>query len=106
SLSPEELVRAARLRRPDRPAVAPPHPFVATAVEHGSARRQVIARAIFMTMSFALVVPVVAILVYLFVKAWPILSLGFLFQNPTNRMTAGGIWAPLIGTFFLIMLSL
>jgi phosphate transport system permease protein len=59
-----------------------------------------------MAMAFALVVPVVLILVYLFVKAWPILSPSFLFDNPTNRMTAGGIWAPLVGTFFLIFFSL
>ena len=30
----------------------------------------------------------------------------FLTLNPKKRMTAGGIWAPLIGTFLLVLLSL
>ena len=53
-----------------------------------------------------LVAPVLAILAYLVVKAWPALSLSFLLENPQNYMTAGGIWAPLVGTFFLVLLSL
>ena len=53
-----------------------------------------------------LVVPVVVILGYLVVKAWPALSLSFLFENPKDYMTAGGIWAPLVGTFFLVLISL
>ena len=56
--------------------------------------------------TIALVVPVCAILAYLLVKAWPALSLGFVFQNPQDYMTAGGVWAPLVGTFFLVAISL
>ena len=48
----------------------------------------------------------VAIFGYLVVKAWPVLGPSFLFQNPKNNMTAGGIWAPLVGTFFLVLISL
>ena len=40
------------------------------------------------------------------VKAWPVLSWAFLIQNPQNYMTAGGIWAPLVGTFYLVFISL
>ena len=47
-----------------------------------------------------------AILTYLVVQAWPALSLSFLVENPQNYMTAGGIWAPLVGTFFLVWISL
>jgi phosphate transport system permease protein len=89
---------------PSAPARA--NPFHATAIEMWSARRQTIAKVIFMLMALALVVPVVTILVYLVVKAWPVLSLSFLLENPAKRMTAGGIWAPLIGTFFLVLMSL
>jgi phosphate transport system permease protein len=32
----------------------------------------------------------------------PVLSWAFLTQNPQNYMTAGGIWAPLVGTFYLV----
>ena len=34
------------------------------------------------------------------------LSWAFLTQNPQNYMTAGGIWAPLVGTFYLVFISL
>ena len=47
-----------------------------------------------------------AILSYLVYKAWPALSWTFLTQNPRDYMTAGGIWAPLVGTFFLVLFSL
>src|SRR5258705_3072205 len=94
-----------RTRRDPTPTVAP-HPFVATPIELASRRRQTVARFVLMGMAFALVVPVVLILVDLFIKAWPILSVSFLMDNPAKRMTAGGIWAPLIGTFCLVFLSL
>lgn len=56
--------------------------------------------------SVALVVPLLAILVWLVVKAWPALSLAFIWENPRDSMTAGGLWAPLVGTFFLVFFSL
>jgi phosphate transport system permease protein len=57
-------------------------------------------------MAVALVLPLVAILAHLVYEAWPALSPSFVLQNPQNRMTAGGIWAPLVGTFFLVLISL
>ena len=33
-------------------------------------------------------------------------SPSFILDNPENYMTAGGIWAPLVGTFFLAIISL
>src|SRR5688572_10603462 len=80
--------------------------FTATPLELRKARRQTIAKYIFLAMALALVVPVVLILTDLVVRAWPILSWEFLTQNPARRMTAGGIWAPLVGTFCLVLLSL
>jgi phosphate transport system permease protein len=65
-----------------------------------------IAKLVFMAMTIALVVPLLGILSYLLYKAWPALSWEFLTVNPRNRMTAGGIWAPLVGTFFLVLTSL
>ncbi|MDD3469154.1 MAG: phosphate ABC transporter permease PstA [Thermoguttaceae bacterium] len=53
-----------------------------------------------------LVVPVLAILTYLVVRAWPALSLDFILENPQNLMQSGGIWAPLVGTFCLVWLTL
>jgi phosphate transport system permease protein len=80
--------------------------FVASPLEKAKKARETLAKYIFMAMAFLLVLPVGAILTHLVVHAWPALSLSFLFQNPRDYMTAGGIWAPLVGTFFLVFLSL
>ena len=54
-----------------------------------------------------LVVPVAAILAYLVVQgmagAWGLRSFC---KIRRHDMTAGGIWAPLVGTFFLVLISL
>ena len=80
--------------------------FSSTSVEQKKERREAIARYTFLGMAMMLVLPVVAILGYLFIQAWPALNTTFFFENPQNRMTEGGIWAPLIGTFFLVLMSL
>ncbi|HET6408872.1 MAG TPA: phosphate ABC transporter permease PstA, partial [Chthoniobacteraceae bacterium] len=48
----------------------------------------------------------IAILVDIFWKAWPVLSIDYLWENPTNKGKEGGLWAPLIGTFSLVLVSL
>ena len=53
-----------------------------------------------------LVLPLVAILVDIFLKAWPVLSLDYLWENPSNKGKEGGLWAPLVGTFYLVIGSL
>ena len=81
-------------------------PFTATRHEHRRNRRECIVRAVLASMTAALVVPVAAILIYLFVRALPVFRWEFFFANPKEYMTAGGIWAPLVGTFFLVVFSL
>jgi phosphate transport system permease protein len=54
----------------------------------------------------SVVLPLLAILAHLFVKAWPALTWSFLVKNPANYMTAGGIWSPLVGTIYLVLFSL
>src|SRR2546421_10241522 len=80
--------------------------FAPSDVERGKQRREGVARAIFLIMALALVIPVFMVLGDLLIKAWPALSWAFLTTNPQHRMTAGGIWAPLVGTFCLVLLSL
>lgn len=80
--------------------------FTTTEHERRRSRRESIAKFIFMAMAISLVLPVIGILGYLLYQAWPALSYDFVTLNPKNRMTAGGIWAPLIGTFFLVLVSL
>jgi phosphate transport system permease protein len=80
--------------------------FTASPLEKWKKVKETIAKYVFMTMALVLVIPVVAILGYILLKAWPVLSPAFVLDNPRDFMTAGGIWAPLIGTFFLVLLSL
>jgi phosphate transport system permease protein len=80
--------------------------FTATTHERRKARSERIARGVFLGMTLILVIPVFAILTYLLVKATPALNLSFLIENPRDNMKAGGIWAPLVGTFFLVLMSL
>jgi phosphate transport system permease protein len=81
-------------------------PFTPSLLERRKKIKETVAQYGFLAMTFFLVLPVVAILGFLVVKAWPVLSFSFLLENPKHFMTAGGIWAPLIGTFCLVMLSL
>jgi phosphate transport system permease protein len=69
-------------------------------------RAEAIARAILLLATLLLVLPLLAILVYLVYKAAPILSMDFLLTNPSRGMRAGGIWAPLLGTLYMVALSL
>lgn len=81
-------------------------PFTATRQERKKRRSETIAKYTFMAMAISLVLPTFFILGDLFYKAWPALSWSFITLNPKNGMTEGGIWAPLVGTFFLVLVSL
>jgi len=61
---------------------------------------------IFLIMTLLIILPLLLIVGYLFFKAFPILSIGFLLENPIHGMRAGGIWAPFVGTMYLITISL
>ena len=80
--------------------------FSASSLEKMKKFKETIANILLMLTSLLLVMPVLAILGYIVYKAWPAISLSFFLDNPKNYMTAGGIWAPLVGTFFLVLLSL
>jgi phosphate transport system permease protein len=64
------------------------------------------ARTVFLLMTLLMVVPLLLIIGYLVYQAWPILSLDFLLTNPKHGMRAGGIWSPLLGTIYLVVISL
>ncbi len=80
--------------------------FTATKFVHQKLRFEKLAKFIFLGMALLMVLPLLLILGYLFYKAAPVLSLEFLTDNPVNRMRAGGIWAPLLGTIYLVVISL
>jgi phosphate transport system permease protein len=80
--------------------------FTAGPVERRKQRVQTVVAWILGIFTVGLILPLVGILGTLLVHAWPALSWSFLTVNPQNYMTAGGIWAPLIGTFYLVLISL
>ncbi len=80
--------------------------FTATPHSLRKQRTEHVAHAVFAAMAVCIVVPLIAIIVYLVVKAWPSLSLAFLFEPPRNMQTEGGIWSALIGTIYLVVVAL
>jgi phosphate transport system permease protein len=61
---------------------------------------------LFLMMTLFLIVPVLIILGTLVVKGSPVISIDFLFTNPTEGMTAGGIFPALLGTVLLVAVDL
>ncbi len=92
------------------PATTPPsganNPFAAGDLERRKARAARRWKWMMFVACLLLVIPVITILVYIFVKAAPVLSLNYLWENPVNKGKAGGLWAPLAGTFYLVIASL
>jgi phosphate transport system permease protein len=80
--------------------------FETTALNKRNYRVQKLFRLLFLLMTILLVVPVVIILGTLIFKGGSIISYDFLFTNPTDGMTAGGIFPALFGTIWLVMVSL
>ncbi|HET7698001.1 MAG TPA: phosphate ABC transporter permease PstA [Vicinamibacterales bacterium] len=100
---------------PIQPAVAAPagpppaedaRLFAAGPVERRKRRLERAAFLALLAITASLVVPLVAILAYLLIRAWPVLSWSLLLENPRHYMRAGGLWAPLVGTFYSVLLSL
>ncbi len=69
-------------------------------------RQQTIARTIFMIMAVLAIIPLITIFIYLFYKGSPALSWEFVSEFPRRRMTEGGIFPAILGTFYMVALSL
>ncbi len=63
-------------------------------------------RTLFLLMTMLLILPVILILGVLIYKGGPVISVDFLFTEPTNGMTAGGILPALVGTVWLVTVAL
>lgn len=85
---------------------APANPFAATGYETSKAARSKIAANATAAACWVLLSPVLFIIGYVIWKALPELSPGYFFDNPSDKGKAGGVWAPLIGTFYLVLCSL
>ena len=80
--------------------------FESTTLNQRNRKTQGLVRILFMMMAVLLIVPVLIILGTLVVKGGPVLSFDFLFSEPTNGMTAGGIFPALVGTVWLVTVAL
>ncbi|NUM75629.1 hypothetical protein HUU40_14810, partial [candidate division KSB1 bacterium] len=79
--------------------------FTTTALVRKKKRTEMLAKIVFLVMTLLMITPLLLIIGYLFYQAAPILSLDFLVTNPMRGMRAGGIWAPLLGTIYLVGIS-
>ncbi len=80
--------------------------FQATELNERNHRRQGLVRLLFLVMTLLLIVPVVVILALLVKHGAPVITPEFLFTEPKDGMTAGGILPALIGTIWLVTVAL
>jgi len=85
---------------------ATPAPFTINDHVRRKVRHEKIARAIFATMVVLMLVPLFAILYHVVSQGAPLISWDFLTTNPRKGMTQGGIWSALLGTIWLVIVSL
>jgi phosphate transport system permease protein len=80
--------------------------FAATGVNLRKETVQYLFRLLFILMTSLLILPVALILGMLVYKGGGAISVDFLFTNPSQGMTAGGIFPALFGTIWLVAVSL
>lgn len=80
--------------------------FYSSNVTRRKQKVQKLYRLLFGLMTALLVLPVAIILATLIYKGGPVISVEFLFTNPTEGMTAGGIFPALFGTIWLVVVAL
>lgn len=80
--------------------------FVETRHVRSKLRQERAVKVVLGLMAFLMVLPLLTIIGYLVVQAWPLLSLDFLLKNPTGGMRQGGVWSALLGTIYLVTTSL
>ncbi len=80
--------------------------FTETALNARNKRIQALFRILFGLMTILLIVPVIVILGTLIYKGGSVISIDFLFTEPTDGMTAGGIFPALFGTVWLVTVAL
>ena len=80
--------------------------FEPTALTIRNRRIEAAVRGAFLSATLMLAAPVIAVLTVLFIRGAPWLSVSFLIDEPTNGMTAGGIFPALLGTILLVIVAL
>ena len=80
--------------------------FEQTSLNAKNHKVQGLFRILFMMMTILLILPVVIILATLIYKGGGVVSIDFLFTEPTDGMTAGGIFPALLGTVWIVSVAL
>ena len=80
--------------------------FAESALNARNKRIQGLYRTLFLLMTIILIIPVAVILATLVYKGGGIISIDFLFTDPTNGMTQGGIFPALLGTIWIVAVAL
>ena len=80
--------------------------FTETPLIRKKKRTEAIAKWTFFSMAITMIVPLILIISFLVVEAMPSLSLDFLLDPPMKGMKEGGIWPALLGTIYLVFISL
>ena len=80
--------------------------FGATELNLKNRKTEGLYQVLFLSMTVLLILPVLVIMSVLIYKGGPILSVDFLFTEPTNGMTAGGVLPALVGTVWLVAVAL
>jgi phosphate transport system permease protein len=80
--------------------------FTETPLARKKARQERTARWLCFGMAAAMILPLLALISYLVVRALPSLSLNFLLDPPLSGMKEGGVWPALVGTVYLIVMAL
>ncbi|MBI5440016.1 MAG: phosphate ABC transporter permease PstA [Deltaproteobacteria bacterium] len=80
--------------------------FTKTGFVRKKERAETVAKLVFFAMAAAMILPLLAIVAYLVAEAAPSLNLEFLLDIPRQGMRGGGIWPALVGTIYLVGISL
>ena len=83
-----------------------PVPFATSPTTHAARRRESVAFGVLCLATALLILPLAGILGLLLVKGWSALTWEFLFTDPAAGMTAGGVYPAIVGTLWLIGVSL
>ncbi|TLN10466.1 hypothetical protein FDZ71_09255 [bacterium] len=88
------------------PFIDPSTRFTKTRQVLKKERNEALAKGLFSLMAAMAILPLAAILLYLFIEAIPSLNLEFLLDVPRKGMTEGGIWAAFGGTLYPAVISI
>jgi len=80
--------------------------FEATPESLRKHRNQSVARGVLTGMTVLIILPLAAVIGLLIIRGAPAMSIGFLLDQPVRGMTAGGIYPAIIGTIWLVGVSL